>query len=56
MYKDLVPPIDLKIAYQNCETKEIIVVNETTTPVKRFPPSRFDKLYEIGTVNVSTRT
>ena len=52
MYEDLLPPIDLEIAYKNRENGIIQIVKETNTPLKRFPPSKFEKLYEIGTIKV----
>ena len=53
MYDNLLPPIDLEIAYKNRETGIIQIVKDTNTPLKKFPPSKFDKLYEIGTIKVS---
>ena len=53
MYNDLVPPIDLHIGYKNKRTGEIVTVHDTVTPIKRFSPNNFEKLFEIGTVKVS---
>lgn len=53
MYNDLLPKIELQIGYRNKASGEIIVVNDTVTPIKRFPSDKFDKLYEIGTLDVS---
>ena len=53
IYNDL-PAIDLKIAYKNRTSGEVVIVNDTVTPIKRFPPSKFDKLYEVATIQVCT--
>ena len=53
IYKDKIPPIDLEIGYKDKTSGEVILVNDNITPVKQFPPSKFEKLYEIGTVQVS---
>ena len=53
MYTDLLPPINIEIAYKHRESGETEIVNETNTPIKQFPPSKFEKLYEIGTVKVT---
>lgn len=52
MYKDKIPDIDIEIAYKEKASGEVVMVNDTVTPVKRFPQSRYEKLYEIGTVQV----
>lgn len=52
MYRDLLPTIDIEIGYKEKATGQIIVVKDTITPIKRFPPSRFEQLYEIGKVKV----
>ena len=52
MYDDLIPTVDLKIAYRNRDTGDVVVVNETITPRKRFPATQFEKLYETGSVKV----
>lgn len=54
MYEDLMPPISLEIGYKNRTTGIIEVVNETYTPIKRYPPSQYEKLFEIATVKVKT--
>ena len=53
LYKAHVPPISLKIAYQDLDTDEITVVEGQKTPVSQFSPSKYRKLYEIATVKVS---
>lgn len=52
MYKELVPKIDLQIGYKNKVTGQITSVNDTITPVKNYPPDKFEKIYEIGTIKV----
>ena len=53
MHEDLLPKISLEIGYKNRVTGEIEVVKDTCTPLKRFSPSRYEKLFEIGTIKVS---
>ena len=53
MYDDLLPPVGLEIAYKNKSNGEIVTINDTITQVKRFPPDKYEKIYEIGTVKVS---
>ena len=53
MYEDLVPPVDLEIGYKDKSTGEISVVKDSVTPLKRFPASKYEKIYEIGTLKVS---
>ena len=53
MYNDLVPPVHLEIGYKNKESGEIEIVNDTVTPVKRYSSTKYEKLYEIGTVKVN---
>lgn len=52
MYSDFLPDIELEIAYRDKGSGEITVVKDAITPLKRFSPSKYDKLYEIGTVKV----
>ena len=53
LYQDNVPSIDMEIAYQNTENKEIKSVRSTTTPLSTFPPATYTKLYEVATVKVN---
>lgn len=55
MITDLVPKVDLEIGYRNRTSGEILVVKDTTTPLKRFPLDKFEKIYEIGTMDVSSK-
>ena len=53
MYMNRTPPVQMEIGYQCKETGEISVVKEaTSTPVARFPPCTYRRLYEIGSVDV----
>lgn len=56
MHRDLLPPIDIEIGYKDKTSGEISVVNDSITPLKRFPEGQFEKLYEIGTVKVSPQS
>ena len=53
IYKDMVPRIDLQIGFKDRTTGEVTVVNDTVTPMKRFSPSKYEKLFEIATIPVS---
>lgn len=53
LFKDKLPNIDIETGYKEKSSGEVVVVNESITPVKQFPQSRYEKLYEIGTVQVS---
>ena len=52
-YKDRIPPIDIKIGFRNRTSGEIVIVNDTVTPIKRFNNKEYEKVYEIGTVKVT---
>lgn len=52
MYNNMIPAIDLEICYKNKATGEIQIVNDTITQTRRFGPDQYEKLYEIGTVQV----
>ena len=53
MYDEKVPAVTMEIGYRNRDTGEIKIVKDSITQVKNFPPDKFDKLFEIGTVEVS---
>lgn len=53
LYKNNVPPINLKNAYLNKATKEIVVVEGKKNPVSQFDPRQFEKIYEVATVEVN---
>ena len=52
MFKQKVPPIRLKHCYLNKETNEIVIVEGAKTPVSRFNPAKFEKLFEVAAVEV----
>lgn len=52
---DKLPPVHLKIAYQSKESGEVTVVDSESTPISRFPPSTYRRLYEIAFVKVKTK-
>ena len=54
IYEDLVPPVKLEIGYKNKITGEIEIVEDTVTPVKQYSSANYEKIFEIGTVEVSS--
>ena len=50
--KENVPKITLKIGYVDKETDEIFIVKDEKTPIKRFGPGQYKKLFEVATVQV----
>lgn len=53
---DYVPKIYLEIAYERKDTGDIIILKDLDkTPVQRFPPSTYKKLYESVSVKVSIK-
>lgn len=53
MYEEKVPKISLKIAYMHKETQVITVKDDLeSTPTSQFPPSQYQKLFEIASVKV----
>ena len=53
LYDRDTPKVNMEIGYRNKESEEINVVKDCTTmPRKRFPPDKFEKVYEIATVKV----
>ena len=53
LYKSNVPPVKLEIGYLNRGTQEIVKVEGDKTPVSRFNPRQFEKLFEVATVEVN---
>ena len=48
-----IPPISMEIGYVSKTTGELIVKKDLqTTPVREFPPSEYQKVYEIASVQV----
>lgn len=53
LYKKYVPKIKLEVAYEKKDTGDIIVLRDLeSTPVNRFKPSEYTKLYESARVEV----
>lgn len=53
LYDKLAPDIFLEIAYQNKESGDVIILKDLkSTPVRRFLPNEYIKLYEIATIPV----
>ena len=52
MYAAL-PKIHLEIGYVHKETGELTVIHTSVTPRSKFPPDKYQKVYEIASVNVS---
>ena len=52
LHKQEVPPITLKTAFMHKETKEVTVVEGDKTPLRRFNPRIYTKLYEVATMEV----
>lgn len=55
MHNNLLPKIDIEVAYKNRTSGEIVTVNDNITHTKRFPQTQYEKLYEIGTLKVMLR-
>ena len=51
-HKKYVPPITLKFGFKDKETGAVSIVHDTVTPKNRFPPNRFEKLWEVASVQV----
>ena len=56
LFKDNLPKIKLEIGYMNKETREIVVVESDKTPVSRFSPHEYEKLYEVASVEVKSKS
>ena len=53
MHQDLLPSIDMEIAYRNKASGEITIIKDSITPRKKFPSNEYEKIFEIGTLQVS---
>ena len=54
LYRDNLPDILLEVAYESKETGDILILKDLDkTPVNKFPPSKFTKLYETVKIKVS---
>ena len=53
LYSDKVPPVRLQFVYESKEDGTLTIVdNAACTPISRFPPSTYRKVYEIASVKV----
>ena len=53
IFKEKTPRVDMELAYRNKETGQITVVKDTVTPKSKFGQDKYEKLYEIATVQIS---
>ena len=54
LYHKKVPRVNMEIGYKAKEDGEVTVVKDaTSTPVSKFPPCTYRRLYEIASVDVS---
>ena len=54
LYKTKVPPVRMEIGYQDKDNGEVTVLKDVrSSPVSRFPPSMYKRLYEVASVDVS---
>ena len=55
LYRDYVPPVHMEIGYLEKETGDVTVMEDTPiTPKNRFPPHRYQKLWDIAHVKVTS--
>lgn len=55
IYRDYIPKIIMEVGYEVKETGDIMILTDLESiPVKKFPPSKYKKLYETAKVSVST--
>ena len=52
LHEENSPKVNLNIGYVEKETGNITVVQDDKTPRKSFPPNKFNKLFEIASVDV----
>ena len=53
LYNDKTPRVKMEIYYKSKENGDISTVKDvSSTPVSKFPPSEYTKLYEIASVDV----
>ena len=55
MKKDKVPEVKMEVGFKSKDDDgEITIIKDVTSiPVSRFPPSHFNRIYEIASVDVS---
>ena len=55
LHKENVPSIMLEVGYEVKATGDVLIMSDLDSiPVKKFPPSKYKKLYETAKVSVST--
>lgn len=55
LFKKKLPPVSLGVAFKDKESGQSIVLkNLESIPVGKFPPNKFEKLYETASVKVRT--
>lgn len=55
LYKNHIPEISMVVAFEVIETGDVIILDDLeSTPIKRFPPNKYTKLYETATVKVNS--
>ena len=54
MYDEKVPTDNLEIAYKEKSSGQVVIVKDTITPMKNYSPANYEKMYEIGTIKVSS--
>ena len=53
MYKENVPEVRMEVAYEVKETGDVIILKDlTSTPLKKFHPHKYTKLYESASIKV----
>lgn len=54
LYNKNVPKVYLEIGYRHRDTGDIIILDKLeSTPMSRFPPNVYEKLYEVAYVEVT---
>ena len=53
MYSKHVPPVSLEVAFRDNTTGEVILEKGTSTPISKYPPNKFSKLFEMASVEVN---
>lgn len=52
IYRDEVPDVHLELGFVNKDTNELNVINVDHTPTNQFDRKTFEKVFEVGTVQV----
>lgn len=54
MYMEDIPVVKMEVAFQSKEDGEVTILEEVISiPISKFPPSGYNRLYEIASVDVS---